>query len=48
MKYVLATFLQLKAKALSVTDVRLMWCNMSYITLNSSYTGGVLYKIEKG
>ena len=25
-----------------------MWCNMNYTTLNSSYTGGVLYKIEKG
>ncbi len=48
MKYVLATFLKLKAEALSVTVVRLMWCNMNYKTLNSSYTGGVLYKIEKG
>jgi hypothetical protein len=46
MKYVLATFLKLKAKALSVTVVRLMWCNMNYKTLNSSSTGGVLYKIE--
>jgi len=24
-----------------------MWCNMNYKTLNSSSTGGVLYKIQK-